>query len=129
MSPALPTRLSPTNTLPDRISACARVRLSARPRATSSWSARTLAPTIFLLRFGLAVLQFSFGLCLRRRRGGGLDAAIAALVLQAKAEEDREMVRTDIRQAVQFNQFEVWRYEQVIQRPAEQRIFGIEGRV
>src|SRR5687768_17410354 len=43
MSPALATRRSPANTLPARISACARVRLSARPRATSSWSARTLA--------------------------------------------------------------------------------------
>ena len=43
-APALSTRRVAGKTLPARISACARVRLSASPRSTSAWSARLAGP-------------------------------------------------------------------------------------
>ncbi|MFD2135838.1 hypothetical protein ACFSLT_12700 [Novosphingobium resinovorum] len=41
--PGLAILVSPENTRPASTSACARVRLSASPRSTNSWSTRTLA--------------------------------------------------------------------------------------
>src|SRR5688500_10821766 len=43
MSPGLASIFSPLKTAPAMIKACARVRLSARPRLTSNWSARIFA--------------------------------------------------------------------------------------
>src|SRR5688572_13385542 len=129
MSPALPTRLSPANTLPARISAWALVRLSARPRATSNWSARTLAGTIFLLPFGNALAELAAGLGLGGRRRRRSHPAGRSIYLEAETEEDRQMVGSDVRQQVDLHQLEMRRDEQMVERPAQQRIVGVERRI
>src|SRR5687768_7103999 len=116
MSPALVTRRSPTNTLPAMISACARVRLSARPRATNSWSARTLAGTIFLPLFGHAFAKLFARLGLGCGRGRGPDPPHRRIFLEAQPEEDRQMVRPDVGQQVDLHQLEMGADEQMIER-------------
>src|SRR5687767_3229415 len=88
-SPALATFRSPLNTAPAMISACARLRLSASPRATSSKSARCLA-TILLG----ALLAALLGLVARVRLGLARHRFLDTLVGiadQAQGEQHRQM--------------------------------------